>query len=46
MTQTHLAESKVNRYQLGWEKLAEVDGEAGQKVIESLQDIAPAFSRR
>jgi 4-carboxymuconolactone decarboxylase len=30
-----------DRYQRGLEKLKEVDGEAGEKVIESLKDIAP-----
>ena len=34
-----------NRYQRGWEKLKEVDGEAGKRVIESLADIAPDFAR-
>ncbi len=34
-----------DRYQRGWEKLKEVDGEAGQRVIESLADIAPDFAR-
>jgi 4-carboxymuconolactone decarboxylase len=33
------------RYQRGWEKLKEVDGHAGEKVIESLRDIAPDFAR-
>lgn len=33
------------RYQRGWEKLKEVDGEAGERVIESLRDIAPDFAR-
>ncbi|HEY9644218.1 MAG TPA: carboxymuconolactone decarboxylase family protein [Coleofasciculaceae cyanobacterium] len=33
------------RYDRGWQKLAEVDGEAGQRVIESLQDIAPDLAR-
>src|SRR5208283_1108231 len=33
------------RYQRGWEKLKEVDGEAGQRVIDSLADIAPDFAR-
>jgi 4-carboxymuconolactone decarboxylase len=32
---------EVNRYQRGWQKITEVDGEAGQQVIESLKDIAP-----
>ena len=34
-----------DRYQRGWEKLKEVDGEAGQRVIDSLKDIAPDFAR-
>jgi 4-carboxymuconolactone decarboxylase len=33
------------RYLRGWEKLKEVDGEAGERVIESLKDIAPDFAR-
>ena len=33
------------RYQRGWEKLKEVDGEVGERVIESLKDIAPDFAR-
>jgi 4-carboxymuconolactone decarboxylase len=33
------------RYLRGWEKLREVDGEAGEHVIESLRDIAPDFAR-
>ena len=33
------------RYQRGWEKLKEIDGEAGERVIESLKDIAPEFAR-
>jgi 4-carboxymuconolactone decarboxylase len=28
-----------DRYERGWEKLKEVDGEAGERVIESLKDI-------
>jgi 4-carboxymuconolactone decarboxylase len=35
---------KSNRYKRGWEKLKEVDGKAGERVIESLKDIAPEFS--
>jgi 4-carboxymuconolactone decarboxylase len=34
-----------DRYQRGWEKLKEVDGEAGERVVESLRDIAPDFAR-
>jgi 4-carboxymuconolactone decarboxylase len=33
------------RYQRGLEKLAEIDGEQGQKVIDSLADIAPDFAQ-
>jgi len=33
------------RYIRGWEKLKEVDGGAGEKVIESLKDIAPDLGR-
>ncbi|WP_419878472.1 carboxymuconolactone decarboxylase family protein [Brevibacillus centrosporus] len=35
----------TERYQRGWEKLMEIDGEGGEKVIESLQDIAPDLGR-
>jgi len=30
-----------DRYTRGWEKLKEIDGEAGERVIEALKDIAP-----
>ncbi|WP_423251804.1 carboxymuconolactone decarboxylase family protein [Priestia megaterium] len=33
------------RYENGWEKLMEVDGEGRKRVIESLKDIAPALGR-
>ena len=33
------------RYRRGWEKLKEIDGEAGERVIESLKDIAPDFAK-
>lgn len=29
------------RFKTGWEKLKEIDGEAGEKVINSLKDISP-----
>jgi 4-carboxymuconolactone decarboxylase len=32
---------KSERYTRGWEKLKEVDGHAGERVIEALKDIAP-----
>ena len=34
-----------DRYQQGWRMLKKIDGEAGEKVIESLQDIAPDLAR-
>lgn len=34
-----------NRYQRGLEKLREIDGHAGEKVMQSLADIAPDFAR-
>ena len=34
-----------DRYKRGWEKLKEIDGEAGELVIDSLKDIAPDFAR-
>jgi 4-carboxymuconolactone decarboxylase len=34
-----------DRYLRGWEKLKEVDGEAGERVMESLKDIAPDLAR-
>ena len=36
---------RQERYRRGWEILQEVDGEAGERVIESLKDIAPDFAR-
>ncbi len=32
------------RYQRGWDKLKEIDGEAGENVIQALKDIAPDFA--
>lgn len=29
------------RYTRGWEKLMQIDGEGGKRVIESMRDIAP-----
>lgn len=34
-----------DRYARGWDKLKEIDGEAGERVIESLAPIAPDFAR-
>lgn len=33
------------RYRRGWARLQEVDGQAGENVIDSLRDIAPDFAR-
>jgi 4-carboxymuconolactone decarboxylase len=33
------------RYQRGLEKLREIDGAAGERVLASLEDIAPEFAR-
>ncbi|RDI72848.1 carboxymuconolactone decarboxylase family protein [Halopelagius longus] len=33
------------RYERGWQKLREIDGEAGERVIESLDEIAPDLGR-
>lgn len=33
------------RYQKGWERLMEIDGEGGKRVIESLKDIAPDLGK-
>jgi 4-carboxymuconolactone decarboxylase len=42
----HTPQSAVNaRYDRGWNKLREIDGMAGQRVIDSLADIAPDFAR-
>lgn len=35
----------ASRFDRGWEKLREIDGHAGERVIESLSDIAPDFAR-
>ena len=36
---------KSDRYQRGWGKLKEVDAHAGEKLVESLKDIAPDLAR-
>lgn len=35
----------TSRYERGLAKLREVDGEVGERVVESLADIAPDFAR-
>ncbi|NLP59321.1 carboxymuconolactone decarboxylase [Lutibacter sp. B1] len=39
--QKKMDSTKRERFERGWEKLKEIDGEAGEKVIESLKDISP-----
>ncbi len=34
-----------DRFERGWGKLKEVDGKAGQRVMESLEDICPDLAR-
>ena len=43
--QTSVENTNTDRYQRGWKKLAAVDGQAGEQVIESLKDIAPDLAR-
>ncbi|MEM6434011.1 MAG: carboxymuconolactone decarboxylase family protein [Cyanobacteria bacterium P01_D01_bin.115] len=45
MAQIHSPNTQTDRYQQGWQKLAEVDGQAGEHVIASLKDIAPDLAR-
>ncbi len=35
---------KSERYKIGWEKLAEIDAEQGDRVLEALKDISPDFA--
>lgn len=35
----------MSRYEQGWERLKEVDGEAGERVITSLEGVAPDLGR-
>jgi 4-carboxymuconolactone decarboxylase len=35
----------MSRYDRGWAKLREIDGDAGERVVASLADIAPDFAR-
>lgn len=41
--QTKMEQS--DRYKQGWEKLKEIDGEAGEKVINGLKDISPDLGK-
>lgn len=35
----------MNRFEKGWDKLKQVDGEAGEKVIRSLEELAPDLAK-
>ncbi len=35
---------KSERYKKGWDKLKEIDGVAGEKVLDALKDLAPDFA--
>jgi 4-carboxymuconolactone decarboxylase len=41
----HDTNANNDRYARGWGKLKEIDGEAGERVIEALAPIAPDFAR-
>ena len=36
---------ETDRFKRGWEKLQEIDGEAGEKVISSMKDISPTLGQ-
>lgn len=40
-----MSTTKTERFERGWEKLKEIDGQAGIKVIESLKDISPDLAK-
>jgi 4-carboxymuconolactone decarboxylase len=39
--QVKMDTTKTERFNKGWEKLKEIDGQAGVNVIESLKDVSP-----
>ena len=42
---TQMSNPDDSRFEKGREALARIDGEAGQKVVDALKDIAPDFAR-
>jgi 4-carboxymuconolactone decarboxylase len=40
-----MSTDQSENYQRGWERLMEVDAAGGERVIESLQDVAPDLGR-
>lgn len=45
ITPEQTATPSMSRYERGEKALADIDGEAGQNVIDALADIAPDFAR-
>lgn len=43
--QTKMDSTKTERFEKGWQKLKEIDGQAGVNVIESLKDISPDLGK-
>jgi 4-carboxymuconolactone decarboxylase len=41
----HATAHEQSRYDRGWDQLRSIDGQAGERVIASLQDIAPDLGR-
>jgi len=39
------AEAAVSRFDRGWERLRSIDGEAGERVINALKEVAPNLAR-
>jgi 4-carboxymuconolactone decarboxylase len=40
-----MSTEQSDRFRRGWERLIEVDAEGGERVIESLRDVAPDLGR-
>jgi 4-carboxymuconolactone decarboxylase len=45
MTTTTSSAPEASRYARGWDKLREIDGQAGERAVEAPADIAPDFAR-
>lgn len=45
MTTSTSSAPEASRYARGWGKLREIDGQAGERVVQALADIAPDFAR-
>lgn len=45
MSLSQATEHASSRYTRGWEKLREIDGQAGERVVDALSDIAPDFAK-